>query len=159
MSARTTGGPVTEVGEPSRQPVYVTALSRWPALQRLVGDRRVRYVFAGGVGAVVYYVLFSANWLLWSRWVPYLVIVVVCNFLTAVITFPIYRHTVFQYVGRWLPAFLRFYVSALWALIFTLVGLPLLVEVVHLHVLLASAIVIVLVPLVNYQIQRFWAFR
>ena len=150
---------MTDLGEQTPQPAYLAALSRWPLLHRIAADRRVRYLFAGGVGAVTYYTLFTVGWLLWSRWVPYLIMVVICNVLTAIITFPIYRHTVFQFAGRWLPAFLRFYVSCLWALVFALTGLPLLVEVVGLHVLLATAIIIVLVPLVNYQIQRFWAFR
>lgn len=150
---------MTDLDEQAPQPAYLAALSRWPLLHRLAADRRVRYLFAGGAGAVVYYAIFSTSWLLLSPWVPYLPMVVVANFLTAIITFPLYRTGVFQSTGRWLPAFLRFYVSCFWALCFALIGLPLLVEVAHVHVLLATAIIIGLVPLMNYQIQRFWAFR
>jgi putative flippase GtrA len=150
---------VTDLGEQTPQPAYLVALSRWPLLHRLASDRRVRYVFAGSVGAVVYYAIFTTGWLLFSRWIPYLAMAVIANFWTAVITFPLYRNGVFRSTTRWFPAFLRFYVSCFWALSFALIGLPLLVELAHLHVLLATAIIIILTPLVNYQIQRHWAFR
>ena len=41
-------------------------------LARLAADQRFRYVFAGGLGAVVYYGLFAAGWLTLPRWIPYL---------------------------------------------------------------------------------------
>jgi putative flippase GtrA len=134
-------------------------LGRWPVLRSLIADRRVRYVFAGGVAAGVYYLLFWIGWLLFSAWVPYLAMLIIVNFMTAAITFPIYRNGVFRYEGSWLPAFLRFYVTCFWALAYGLIMMPVLVELVHLHVLLALAIVTVTQPLINYQLQRFWAFR
>jgi len=125
----------------------------------LQSDRRVRYVLAGGTGAVTYYAIFSAGWLLLSQRVSYLVMAIIANFLTAVLTYPIYRLVVFGAVGSWITGFLRFYVTALWALAYALVGLPLLVEIAHLHVLVSLAIIIVTAPLINYQIHRLWAFR
>jgi putative flippase GtrA len=58
-----------------------------------------------------------------------------------------------------IAGFLRFYVVCVWAMVFNLGGLWLLVDVVRLHVLIAQAIVIVLGPLMNYQASRLWAFR
>jgi putative flippase GtrA len=126
---------------------------------RVVGDRRVRYVLVGGAAAVVYYLIFSAGWLAFAERIPYLLMAVIANVCTAIVTYPLYRREVFQHTGPWLPGFLRFYATCLWALVFSLVGLPLLVEFGHLHVLLAQAIIIVASPLINYQIHRFWAFR
>jgi putative flippase GtrA len=128
-------------------------------LARLAGDQRVRYVFAGGVGAAVYYGLFTAGWLTVSRWVPYLLIAALASTLTAILTYPIYRSVVFRATGPVLAGFLRFYVVCLWALIFSLGGLWTLVEVAGLHPLPAQAIIITLGPLINYQAGRLWAFR
>ena len=126
---------------------------------RLLADRRVRYVLTGGLSSVVYYLLFAAAWLALSRWIPYLVIAVIASTLTAIITYPVYRNVVFRTGGGVISGFLRFYVVCLWAMLFNLGGLWLLVDVVGLHVLIAQAIVIVLSPLINYQVSRLWAFR
>lgn len=125
----------------------------------LFADRRIRYLLVGGVAAAVFYGAFSAGWLLLHGRVPYLAMVLVANVVTAVSTYPLYRRHVFASTGPWLRGFLRFYVVCFGSLVFNLVSLPLLVEVAHLPVLLAQAIVIVVTPLVNYQVNRCWTFR
>jgi putative flippase GtrA len=129
------------------------------ALRSISADRRVRYLFVGGVAAIVFYGVFSAGWLLWEGRVPYLGMVLIANIATALSTYPLYRRGVFRATGPWWPGFLRFYAVCFWSLVFNLVSLPLLVEVVHLPVLVAQAIVIVVTPLVNYQVNRCWTFR
>jgi putative flippase GtrA len=114
-----------------------------------------RYILTGGLASAVYYAVFSAGWLVS---VPYLLMAVVANLVTAVVTFPLYRRGVFRYSGPRLPSFLRFYAVCLWSLGFNLVGLPLLIEVAGLPVLLAQLVVIVVVPLVNYQVNKHWTF-
>ena len=128
-------------------------------LLTVLADRRFRYLVVGGVSAVVYYGLFSAGWLLSGGRIPYLLVAVLANFLTCVSTYPLYRRRVFASTGPWLPGLLRFYLVCLWALAFSLVGLPLLIEVAHVPVLLAQAIIILLSPVINYQFSRYWAFR
>jgi putative flippase GtrA len=126
-------------------------------MRRLLADRRIRYVLVGGLSAGFYYSAFSAIWL--TGRVPYLLVAVIANLVTALVIYPVNRLVVFRTGGPWLTGFLRFYVVSLWALMFSLGGLPLLVEVAHLHVLLAQAIVIVVSALTNYQISRRWVFR
>lgn len=128
-------------------------------IARLVGDQRVRYLFAGSVSAVVYYTFFSAGWFTVSQWVPYLVIAIASNVLTAIVTYPLYRRVVFRATGPLLAGFLRFYVVCLWALVFGIFGLSFLVEVVGMHPLVAQAIVIAVGPVTNYQAGKLWAFR
>jgi putative flippase GtrA len=115
----------------------------------------VRYVLTGGVASAVYYAVFAAGWLVS---VPYLAMAVIANLVTAVVTFPLYRRGVFRSSGPWVPAFLRFYAVCLWSLGSNLIGLPLLVEVAGLPVLLAQLLMIVVVPLVNYQVNKHWTF-
>ena len=126
---------------------------------RLAADRRVRYLGAGGIAAVLYYAVFAAGWALTAHRLPYLLIAVLANLVTAPPIYQLYRRLVFRATGPWLAGFLRFYVLAVGSLLFTLVGLPLLVEALRLHVLLAQAIVLIVSPLVNYQLGKVWAFR
>lgn len=128
-------------------------------VRRILGDRRVRYLFAGGIAAAVFYGSFAGGWLLSGGRVPYLLMAVIANVVTAIVTYPLYRTVVFRAGGPWLAGFARFYVICFGSLVFTLVGLPALVEVGHLPVLLAQALLVVVVPLVNYQVNRYWTFR
>jgi putative flippase GtrA len=137
----------------------VTRAGAYPVAARLLDDRRVRYLLVGGVAAVVYYGVFSGGWLLWGGRVPYLALVVLANLVTAATTYPLYRRGVFRAGGPWLAGFLRFYLTCFGSLVFNLVGLPLLVELGRLPVLLAQAVLVVASPLINYQVNRRWAFR
>lgn len=135
-------------------------LLRWTgALARLRHDRRARYLAVGAVSAVVYYSFFTVGWLAFGGVIPYLVLAVLANAATAVLTYPLYRRGVWRVAGQGPRGFLRFYLVCLWALAFTLIGLPVLVEWVRLPVLLAQAIILVTGPLINYQMLRLWTFR
>ncbi|WP_432981624.1 GtrA family protein [Dactylosporangium sp. CA-233914] len=128
-------------------------------VERVLSDRRVRYVAVGAVSSAAYYALFTAIYLTTRNHLHYLAIPVLANFGCALITYPLQRHWVFQSKGPVLSGFLKFYVVCLWALVFTYAGLPALVELAHAPVLLAQAILIVTAPLINYQLSKLWAFR
>jgi putative flippase GtrA len=147
--------PVTTVGRqaPSKRPAPIRLAIR------LLNDRRVKYLIVGGIASAVYYAIFTAGWLLSDQHVPYLAMVVVANFWCAVLTYPLYRRGVFESTGPYLRGFLRFYVLCLGSLVFSFAGMPLLVEIVGVPVLVAQAILIVVWPLLNYQLSRRWAFR
>jgi putative flippase GtrA len=152
--------PVTD--SPAPLPA-VTAADRAPSLRdRLVvlaGDRRLRYIATGGLSAVIFYALFSAGWVLTGGRVPYLVMSVLVNLLTGLLTYPVYARVVFRATTLSVIGFLRFYLLCLLSLAWAFVGLPILVEIAHLPVLVAVPIVILAAPLLNYQIMKFWTFR
>jgi putative flippase GtrA len=125
----------------------------------LYNDRRVRYLGVGGVSAASYYACYAALYLLTRDQLHYLIPTFIANFFCALVTYPLQRHFVFQSKGPVLSGFFKFYVICLWALAFTLLGLPLLVEVFNVPVLIAQAILIVVAPLINYQLSKLWAFR
>jgi putative flippase GtrA len=147
--------PVTELRE---EPAKQTEARRRRVIRALAGDRRIRYLVVGGVSTVIYYVTFSAGWLLLSGRIPYLLMAIMANFSTAVVTYPMYRRGVFQYAGPWLSGFVRFYALGFGSMGWSFIGLPLLIEVGHVPVLLAQAMVLVLVPVLNYQVMKFWTF-
>ncbi|MGI5245974.1 GtrA family protein [Dactylosporangium sp. CA-139066] len=128
-------------------------------VERVLADRRVRYVAVGGVSSAVYYALFTAIYLSTRHHLHYLAVPVLANLGCAIVTYPLQRRWVFQAKGPVLAGFLKFYVICLWALLFTYAGLPLLVELARVPVLVAQALLIVTAPLINYQLSRFWAFR
>lgn len=134
-------------------------------LRRLLADRRIRYLAVGGIASVIYYGFFTLGYLLLGHrisahpGVSADIVALIANFATAVATFRMYRTGVFDGNGPWLSGFLRFYLISFWALLWSLVGLPLLIGVVGMPALLAQAIIIVLVPLLNYPIHIFWTFR
>jgi putative flippase GtrA len=128
-------------------------------VERVLSDRRVRYVAVGAISSAVYYALFTAIYLTTRHHLHYLAIPVLANLGCALATYPLLRRWVFQATGPLVQGFLKFYVICLWALLFTYAGLPLLVELAHVPVLLAQAILIVTAPLINYQLSKFWAFR
>lgn len=94
-----------------------------------------------------------------SNRIPYLVMAIIANLLTAVTSYPIYRKAVFQANGPWLSGFVKFYTVFVWGLIWSLLLLPPLVELLHIHVLISLALAVVLLPLVSYQVNRLWVFR
>ncbi len=146
------GVDVPPVGDRPRHPLRRLVLG-------LIADRRIRYLFVGGIAATVFYGTFAATWLLLGRWIPYLVIVLFGSVVTALTSYPIYRHLVFGTAAPLIAGFLRFYVVSLWGLGFNLAALPFLVEIVRLNVLISQAIVICAGPLINYQLHRHWTFR
>ncbi|MDP9791511.1 putative flippase GtrA [Catenuloplanes nepalensis] len=125
-------------------------------LRPLLNDRRAHYVLAGGLGAVVYYGLFSAGWLILHR--HYLLLAVLANAATAVLTYPVYRR-IFGGTGSRVAGLARFYLVSLGSLACSLGGLPLLVESAGLPVLPAQALIIVVAPLLTYHLHRGWSFR
>src|SRR5690242_17029622 len=106
-------------------------------VRRLAGDRRVRYLLAGGLAAAVYYATFTAGWTVSRHSWPYLAVAVLANFVTTVVTYPVYRSLVFRVDGPWLAGFFRFYILCIGALLINVVCLPALVEIAGWNVLIA----------------------
>lgn len=113
----------------------------------------------GASAAGIYYMYFVIGWLTLSAHIPYLVMAVIANLLTAITSYPIYRVAVFQANGPWFSGFVRFYAVFVSGLIWSLVLLPPLVELLHIHVLISLALAVVLMPLVSYQVNKLWVFR
>jgi putative flippase GtrA len=128
-------------------------------VEALAADRRVRYLVTGGTAAVVFWVIFTAGWLVVHSWLSYTPWTVITSLITALVMYPVYRNRVFRSDVGWFVGFLKFYAISLWGLLFSLVIMPLLIELADVPVVVATAIALLLQPLVNYQMLKFWAFR
>ena len=107
---------------------------------------------------MVYFGLFWLGWRLLEGALPYLAVTAMANLGTALIAYPAYRTFVFGSSTGWLRGFAKFYTVYLVGLVCSLLGMPLLIEVLGVPVLLAQAIMIATVPLVSYLLHRFWTF-
>jgi putative flippase GtrA len=125
---------------------------------RAIGDHRIRYLIVGAGTNVVYFCLFWLGWHLLEGSLPYLAVTAMANLATALIVYPVYRTFVFGSSTGWLRGFSKFYTVYLVGLGCSVLGMPLLIEVLGLPVLLAQAIMIALVPVVSYLLHRFWTF-
>ncbi|MEV5754575.1 GtrA family protein [Actinoallomurus sp. NPDC052308] len=136
-----------------------TRAARWAWISELFGER-VTYLLAGGVTAVVYYVLLGGGLLAAQDRVPYLFLVVGSHFVTALIVYPMYRLAIFKVSGEdWLPGFMRFYAVGLGFLAASVIGLPIMVEFGGIPLMVAQALIILMSPPLSYAINRTWTFR
>ncbi|MGJ6964051.1 GtrA family protein [Streptosporangium sp. G11] len=125
-----------------------------------LGGQRITYLIASATTALLYCSLLGLGLLAANDAVPYLLLAMAAHLTTVVIVYPWYRLVVFRAHGwSWLAGYLRFYAVGLGFLATSLVGLPVLVELFHLPVMAAQALLLVVSPTVSYAIHRAWTFR
>jgi putative flippase GtrA len=121
-------------------------------------DHRIRYLMVGAGTNLLYFALFWLGWQWLEGKASYLVVTAAANLATALMVYPAYRGFVFGSTTTWLRGFWKFYTVFVIGLVTSLVGMPLLIEVIGVPVLLAQAIVIAVVPVASYLLHRFWTF-
>jgi len=128
-------------------------------LLRVVADKRVAFLLVGGVNTVVGYLCFVAFLLtVGQRW-GYLVAVACTHVVSVLFAFVLYRFVVFRVRGHVLADLWRFETVYLSALAVNFVLLPLLVEIAHLQVLLAQALIVLVTSLVSWVGHKNFSFR
>jgi putative flippase GtrA len=125
---------------------------------KVIADHRVRYLMVGAGTNVLYICLFWLGWHLLEGIVSYLIVTAATNLSTALIVYPVYRGFVFGSEQTWLRGFWKFYTVYLVGLGVSLVGMPLLVEIIGVPVVLAQAILLAVQPVISYLLHRFWTF-
>ncbi len=120
---------------------------------------KLRFLLAGGYNTVFGYLVFSGMYLLFGRWIHYLVIGVLAHFIAVISAFVVHRHLVFRAADAWRRSFIRFNLSQLVALGFGMSCLYSLVTWGHLSPLVAQAIVVAASVLLTYALHRHFSFR
>jgi putative flippase GtrA len=121
--------------------------------------QKLRFLLAGAFNTGVGYVLFSGMFLLFGRWIHYLLIGLAAHFIAVVNAFIVHRLLVFRSTEKWQRSFVRFNLSQLVSLGFGMTALYSLVEFVKWNPLLAQAAVTVVSVVLNYLLHRFFSFR
>lgn len=136
-----------------------TAVSRYARVNALLHDQRMRFLATGAFNTGFAFLVFAALQLLIGASVGYLVVLLLAHVIGVVEAFVVYRLTVFKVKGNVLQDLVRFEAVYLVALAVNLALLPLLVELVHLEVLVAQAVIVVVTALLSFFGHREFSFR
>ena len=150
-------GTVDAAATPAAAPQPRSWLSRTAIT--LYNDRRVRYLAVGGVSAVSYYGFYAALYLLTRDHLHYLSPTIIANFLCGAVHLPPAAPLRLPVEGPGHRGLLQVLPDLPVGPGLHLPGLPLLVEVFNVPVLIAQAVLIVVAPMINYQLSKLWAFR
>ncbi|HEX3848275.1 MAG TPA: GtrA family protein [Steroidobacteraceae bacterium] len=122
-------------------------------------SQKLRFLLVGAWNTAFAYAAFASLYVLLHSFVHYLLISVMAHVLAVVNAFVCQRTLVFQHRSAWWPAFLRFNLVQAVVLAFSLTGLALLTEGLHLHPLVSQLAVTVIVVIGGYLMSRHYAFR
>lgn len=125
---------------------------------RVVRDQRVAFLLVGGINTVVGFACFAGFLVLLGKQ-RYLVALVCAHVVSVLIAFVLYRLAVFRVRGHVLRDLWRFETVYLTALGVNFVLLPILVEIAHLPVLLAQALIVLVTSLMSYLGHKHYSFR
>lgn len=119
----------------------------------------VRFALVGFVNTVFSYGVFVLLELSIGASVPYLLIVLTTHVVAVLEAFALHRSVTFRASGRVWNQFLRFWTVYLVALAVNLALLPVLVEVAHIPLLPAQALVLLACATGSYAGHRHFSFR
>ena len=127
-------------------------------LLTVVRDQRVAFLIVGAINTVVGYACFAGFLLLLGQQ-RYLLTLACAHVVSVLIAFVLYRFVVFRVRGHVLADLWRFETVYLVALAVNFVLLPVLVELAHLPVLLAQALIMLLTSLMSWLGHKNYSFR
>jgi putative flippase GtrA len=125
-------------------------------IRRLLAREQVRFLLVGGVNTVVAYGLFALFELLFGRYILSLYL----SYAVAVpLAFVLHRRLTFRVTGSVAADFVRFVGVYVLSLAVNTVALPLLVELLDLHPLVAQAVSVVITTVISYVGHKWFSFR
>ena len=128
-------------------------------VRRLVDDRRLRFLFVGGINVVQGIVWFALLYPLLGDQIPYLAVLVLVYAISIPIGFVLYRTLVFQVAGQWLIDLARFTLVQAMAFLINLVALPFFHEVLGVPLVIGQALSIGVILVFNYLSHMYFSFR
>jgi putative flippase GtrA len=134
-------------------------LSRRQGVLGVLDHQVLRFVVVGVVNSVFGFGVFAGLQLTIGAHVHYLVILLISHVVSVLEAYVLQRWLVFRVSGRWWRDLARFWSVYLVALAINLVALPLLVEIAHVSVLPAQAIVMLGVAMGTFVAHRSFTFR
>jgi len=127
-------------------------------LLRLIRDQRVAFLLVGGVNTLFGYLCFVAFLAIIGQ--RHYLFALLCSYVIAVLfAFVLYRFVVFRVRGHVLSDLWRFSTVYLSSLAVNLVLLPVLVELAHLPVLLAQALIVLVTSVMSWIGHKHYSFR
>ena len=132
-------------------------------LLRVVRDQRAAFLLVGALNTVIgigwFAVFLVTVGQLWGQPWGYLAALACSHVLSVLCAFVLYRFVVFRVRGHVLADLWRFETVYLAALAVNAVLLPVLVEIAHLPVLLAQALIVVVTSVMSWVGHKHYTFR
>lgn len=126
---------------------------------RVVRDQRVAFLIVGAINTVFGFLCFAGFLVtVGHRW-GYLAALACSHVVAVLFAFVLYRHVVFRVRGHLLADLWRFETVYLSALAVNFVLLPVLVELAHLRVLLAQALIVFVTSVMSWVGHKNYSFR
>ena len=132
-------------------------------LLRVIRDQRAAFLVVGALNTVIgigwFAVFLVTVGQLWGQPWGYLAALACSHVLSVLCAFVLYRFVVFRVRGHVLADLWRFETVYLAALAVNVVLLPVLVEIAHLPVLLAQALIVVVTSVMSWVGHKHYTFR
>jgi putative flippase GtrA len=118
---------------------------------------KIRYLLVGAWNTLFGYGAFVVIY--WLLPLHYMILVILTNIIAITNAYICYKLLVFKTQGNYLKEYLRFYVVYGGSMVLGLVLLPLFVEILRLHPVVAQTIIIPIGIIISYLGHRQFSFR
>ena len=127
----------------------------------LTDDRKekIRFLVTGGWNTLFGYFSFILLYSLFASAVHYMLLVVISNLLSITNAYISYKTFVFKTKGNFLKEYSRFYVVYGASFLASLILMPALIELLHIHPYLAQAIMITFTVIISYFGHKSFSFK
>lgn len=122
-------------------------------------SEKLRFLVVGAYNTAFGYATFAVLYWLFGSRIHYLVLLIVSHIVSVTNAFVAHRRVTFASDGSVLTQYVRFNVSYLGLLLLSLVLMPLAVERLGLHPLVASALVLAITVCTSYFVHSHFSFR
>lgn len=123
------------------------------------GSEKTRFLIVGAWNTAFGYLAFIVLYLLLYRVLHYLLIMVIAHFIAVCNAFVGHKYVVFRSGENVAGEFFRFNLSYGGTIVFGLIGMPIMVELLHLHPIAAQGILIVITVVLSYVLHKNISFR
>jgi putative flippase GtrA len=122
-------------------------------------EQKIRYLIVGGWNTLFGYGIFAALYFWLGTSMGYLWILSISFVISVANSYFGYKIFVFKTKGNMVSEFLRVYLVYGISFVFNLITLPFLVEIIHLNVYIAQAIVIIVTVIGSYVLHKNFSFK
>ncbi len=122
-------------------------------------EEKVRYLIVGGWNTVFGYLSFAILYYTLSHIIHYTVLLVISYIISISNAYFCYKFFVFRTKGNYLREYMRFYLIYGFAFIISLFMLPIAVEVLKWHPLVAFAVITLFTVIISYLGHKNYSFQ
>lgn len=122
-------------------------------------NEKFRYLLIGAYNTAVGYGIFALLWMLWGQSLHYIAILALSHIIAVTNAFFGYRIFVFRKRDTIWGDFFRFNMVYLGAFVLNILALPILIDGLNFHPLLAQGLVVIVTVVTSYILHRRFSFR